>query len=296
MPYSSVKKVTERLRDGQVKPKVMFPTVDFLQPNWLALALEALEDLGLVVVSNTVPDHLQAELPAASERLNKALSEELGRDYTERNLRTNRRVEHQAPLRYEPYFYSFLELDSTHQAVEAYLGPNAVLRGQTFEHREGEHEGLVQSDWHMNFKVQGDGVKALDVVYVLDDLTPETSCLEVVLGSHRRRGVPDTEYLEWAARPFCCSAGSLLLMDARVWHRERSGCSSTRQVLVHQIFVPHWVKPFFDFPRLLGGEALKGRTERVQTYLGLRSRPPVSLEEFALPPEQRPYQAGQWEL
>lgn len=274
----------------------MIPIVDLAEPRWLSLAQQALEDLGVVSISNAVPDGLRQELPQAMGRLEKAIAHDLGPSYRQDNLRHNRRVEFQCPLRYEPYFYNFLELEATRQSVEALLGPWATLRSQTFEDRHGEQPDLVQVDWHMNFRVQGDGVKALDVIYVLDELNQATSCLELVLGSHRRKGRPNTEYMEWARRPFYCPAGSLVLMDARLWHREWAGTPTTRHLLIHQLFVPHWVKPFFDFPRLLGEEAVAARDPRTRRLLGFESRPPVSLQEFGLPPAERPYQAGQWEF
>lgn len=272
----------------------MFLTLDCADTDWVFLAKEALEDVGIVILANAIPVDVQAELAEATERLKRAVELDMGPEYAQTNLAQNSRLELQVPLRYEAYFYKFLELEPTRQAVEAVLGQHGILRSQTFEDRQGRHEGLIQADWHMNFKVPGDGVDALDVIYVFEELSSETSCLEVVLGSHRRRSRPDDRYLATAARPLCCPAGSLVLMDARLWHRESAGVETTRHLFVHQLFVPHWVKPFFDFPRLLGESELAQRDQRVQTYLGVHSRPPISMQEFTLPASERPYRSGQW--
>ena len=49
----------------------------------------------------------------------------------------------------------------------------------------------------------------------------------------------------------------------------------------------------FDYPRMLGEVTLSQLSPELQQFLGYHVRMPTSLAEFLLPPDVRPYRAGQ---
>jgi ectoine hydroxylase-related dioxygenase (phytanoyl-CoA dioxygenase family) len=272
----------------------MGPIIDVSSPGWLELSLDAVRDVGYAIVTGAIPESISSVFFTAATRLDAAVAREMGQSYALSNLEKRGRIERQAPFAYDPHFLEYLELPATTHLVERWLGAHATLRSQTLEIQLGQCPTLLQSQWHMNFKEPA--VKALDLLYFPEPMKEAECCLQLVPGSHRRTSRPSDEYLAWACRGIACPAGSLVVMDARLWHRERPSDPQTRQCLVHNLFVPHWVKPFFDYPRLVGKERMETLSERVQTYLGWFSRPPRSLAEFALPPGHRTYREGQWDI
>ncbi len=84
---------------------------------------------------------------------------------------------------------------------------------------------------------------ACNVAWLLDDFTPENGGTRYVPGSHRHGHSPDTTG-DHASVAITAPAGSLLIMDGRVWHQ--TGNNQTQDVQRAALFgyyVRRWLRP-----------------------------------------------------
>jgi hypothetical protein len=269
--------------------------LSYKESDFLSLALESLGHQGYAIITDVLDEAALVEAHEAIPGVDAALTEKEGSDFFKQRREKLSRIERPSPFLYHQHFYSYLEHPLTQQAVEAVVGPWATLRSSNLEFDYGSSGALYQSTWHMNLKLFSQDVASLDVIFILNELNERTSLLEMVPGTHKAGERPSDSYLSRASRLLTCPAGSVLLMDPKLWHREKTPSKDTNQVLFHSLFVPHYLKPYWDYPRFIGEEPPKHCSEKVARYLGYASRVPASLEEFHRPPERRLYQPGQWE-
>ncbi|MEX0666229.1 MAG: phytanoyl-CoA dioxygenase family protein [Acidimicrobiia bacterium] len=132
------------------------------------------------------------------------------------------------------------------------------------------------------------------ITIALDEFTNENGATYYLPRSHvtSPERPNEDEFYAGAVR-VCRQAGDAVFFSPRVWHaggvnstdRDRSGltvygCRS-------------FMKPRYDFPRLIDPALLDGASDRLRRVLGFDVRVPSAMDEFYRPPEQRLYKAGQ---
>jgi ectoine hydroxylase-related dioxygenase (phytanoyl-CoA dioxygenase family) len=194
--------------------------------------------------------------------------------------------------REEPVFLETLALPPVLALVEAFLGPAAILRFQmgNVMPPAGE-EGFLPSQpqaWHRNFARRGAGPGlTLEMAFNLEEMTAETGGLLVAPRSHRDPAPPSPARLDAEAVAIPGPAGSLQVLAGNLWHRESFNLDRReRRTLVQQYGQP-WMKPYLDYPRMLGAERLEALPERTRRLLGWEARVPATPREFYRPPAER---------
>jgi ectoine hydroxylase-related dioxygenase (phytanoyl-CoA dioxygenase family) len=136
----------------------------------------------------------------------------------------------------------------------------------------------------------------LGALFPLDDLTVENGATEVLPGSHERLDPPDLAVFERNAVRLLCPAGSMLLLNSRLWHR--GGVNRTDRAR-HMLTIGgcrSYMRSRFDFPRLIQntGSDILGVVGPVgRRFLGYNVRMPTSMDDYYLPADQRLYLADQ---
>jgi ectoine hydroxylase-related dioxygenase (phytanoyl-CoA dioxygenase family) len=195
-------------------------------------------------------------------------------------------------MKFDPHFYRFFEDPRLLALVDALLTPSATLRFQNVGVIQPGPNAFRPGPWHMNFRPGVRGYRAaIEIGFAIDQI--DEGMYEFALGSHQRPRRPDDQGLQTLARTFAIEAGTMIVFDSTLWHREGEAEAEQERRLVNHQFVRHFIKPHIDLVRALGEPAKQALPERTRRLLGWESRVPASLEEFYRPAATRLYQPGQ---
>ncbi len=192
-----------------------------------------------------------------------------------------------SPFRLDPDFFNLLINDPTDNLLKILLDDDYVLIQATMNNRKnrtdietGHHKSLGD-DWHTDSRYL-DG-RRLDrgfgylMAVMLDDFTEENGGTHYVPGSHLIRSVPERQG-NYKYNVLAGTAGTVVVMDSGMWHR--SGPSSNQdRWAVFNVFGPWFMKPYYDYPKMLGPELGATLSKRTRKLLHYTSIPPLNEDE-----------------
>lgn len=136
----------------------------------------------------------------------------------------------------------------------------------------------------------------MGIFFALDDITEENGASYFLPGSQHRLDAPtEAEFMAKAERA-TCSAGSMVVMNPRVWHRGGNNHTDKPRHALTLAACRSYMRSRFDFPRLIENsksEILNDLGEIGRRFLGYNVRVPASMDEYYLPPDQRLYLPNQ---
>jgi len=246
-----------------------------------------LNTLGFTIVKNAVP---KEQLPALKEHLRQAVlldnERYLGRPQKHKALVDNLAA----------YGRPFLELvdDETIQAVFAkYLGETCILYSYTSTILP-PNEHVPASDMHVDTpRLIPNYWSAMVMTVALDDFTAANGASWYLPGSHTCETRPSDETFAKYAVQVSRGAGDVLFFNPRVFHK--AGVNTTKEVryALGCYAVRSFMKPRFDFARMIPMSELTWATERLQRFLGHHTRVPANMDDYYVPGEKRLYRANQ---
>lgn len=244
----------------------------------MSRVVSAVSSTGIAILEDALPGSFMQRAREAVQTADRAERAFLA----ERSLGSDDAI--RMPMKHDDHFFRFLEQPYLHEIVDALLSPHAILRYQQAGFATADDSRVMaHHQHHMNFKVVMNGYRAgINLTFALDDMLGESS-LRFILGSHQRPTPPRPEDLSIAEIALECPAGSVLVYDSTIWHRDVPNLNPVPRHLVDHLFVRHFIKPYFDYPRALGPEVLASLPERSRRFLGWESRIPSTLEEFYAP-------------
>jgi ectoine hydroxylase-related dioxygenase (phytanoyl-CoA dioxygenase family) len=263
---------------------------------WLEKALAALRYAGCCVVTGV----LDADwLEATRERMyavQTAIHEDIGEDRLQRagELGVLRNM-----AGYDEFFLRFLELDPILQLVDGTVSETAILHLQNGfilppTPLSPNGEAVFQQRFHRDFPRHLDGYLAsLNTLLAVDEFTAANGGTIVVPGTHQRAERPPDAYLEAAAQPIECPAGSAIVFDSTLWHAAGRNASERDRLGINLQFTRSFIKQQVDYVRALGDEVVERQLPRTQQLLGWYTRVVTSLDEYYQPAERRLYRSGQ---
>ena len=261
--------------------------------NWLEQTIGSLHAAGYAVVLDVFDGERQEQTRQALYRAAKALREDLGEELLRgaRELSLVRLI-----MKYEPFFFELLELPPMLAVVDSYLSPDAILRYQVGVILPAASRNLpehrVMHDLHVNFRhIPNLPRLTLDCVLLVTGLTTEGGGIELYPGSHRRSTAPRSAEDLGQSVLITAPAGSMLVIDGALWHRELPNDSDSDKLYVTHQFAPPIVKQQIDLCAGLGESTMRSLPERTGRLLGWQARVPVTLQDFYLPVEKRLYKA-----
>ncbi|MDB5336426.1 MAG: phytanoyl-CoA dioxygenase [Planctomycetaceae bacterium] len=133
----------------------------------------------------------------------------------------------------------------------------------------------------------------LNLLLMLDDFTLENGATYLLSASHKADICPtDADFFLKAERAIG-AAGSVVLFNSNLWHAAGINTTDIPRRALTLTFTRPFIKPQFDYPRMLGYDRAEQFSELRKQILGYYSRIPATLEEWYQPPARRMYRSGQ---
>src|SRR5215469_7728517 len=263
--------------------------------SWLALVLEAVRNQGCAVVEGAVSPALLSKTRAAMFRAQQQIQAELGRERLERagELGVLRLM-----LKFDPIFFSFLEIQELLQIIDNTVSATAILHLQNGfvlpSLAPDETPKLFQNRFHQDFpRVLNGYLASINLMFAIDEFTASNGATVVALGTQQRAQAPDADFLDAVAVPVEAPAGSMIIFDSTLWHKAGINTSGKDRLAINHQFTRSFLKQQIDYVRALGTDLVLEQKPRTQQLLGWATRVVTSLDEYYQPPEKRLYQSGQ---
>ncbi len=261
---------------------------------WVGPAAEAVANEGYAVVEDVLPAPFLVECRAALYRAQAAILRDVGRERLERarELGVLRLM-----MKYEPFFFQFLELPALLAVVDRVLAPSAIMHLQNGfilpSFASDAQPQVFQNSYHQDFPRLLNGyVASINVFFAIDAFRVENGATWVVPRTHQRPR-PDTGVIERDGVPLTCPAGSMIVFDSTLWHAAGPNSSGADRLAINHQFTRSYIKQQIDYVRALGDAVVGGLPERSQQLLGWYTRVVTSLDEYYQPADRRLYRAGQ---
>ena len=146
-----------------------------------------------------------------------------------------------APLLEDPSFAELALNPVLRSISEGILGENFVLLQQngllnppaTYNFQAGWHRDLSYQHWVSSKPL------AFNALFCIDDFTLENGCTFALAGSHLRSEFPTDAFIEKHEIPLTAPAGSVVVMDAMLYHRAgHNRTENVRRGVNHLIGLP----------------------------------------------------------
>ncbi len=131
------------------------------------------------------------------------------------------------------------------------------------------------------------------VIWALDAFTPETGGTEVLPGSHSDPRAPSEEYFDRNCVQVQCAQGSLIVFQARLFHRSGVNSSNRWRHALTMNACRSFMKQRMDWVRLVPKAIADSLGPQGRRLLGYDTRLPSSMDEFFVPEGERLYKPNQ---
>jgi ectoine hydroxylase-related dioxygenase (phytanoyl-CoA dioxygenase family) len=111
----------------------------------------------------------------------------------------------------------------------------------------------------------------MNAIWCLDDVDEGNGATRYLPGSHRTTGFADIppDAVE-RMRPFAAAAGSVILMDGRLWHTSGANTSADRErAMAFAFYARSFLRHQCNWGRALPREAKQALSPQVREWLGL---------------------------
>ncbi|GAC1547421.1 MAG: hypothetical protein NVS2B17_31630 [Candidatus Velthaea sp.] len=250
-------------------------------------ACDEIADRGFTIVRNVVDS---VEISSLTADLERAIAEDLGlaavrpgqTSYMVLNLMFRGRS-----------FVRLLENTKLHACFDRLLGPTSILYAYT-------SSSMPPGGTNYSRRIHVDCPRFIDdyvsnvgVTLALNDFNEENGATRILAGSQRLPEQPDESRFESEAEHVYPRAGDAIVFNARTWHRGGINRSPAIRHSVTMNVCRSYMRQQFDFPRMVGPDVTDTLGPAGLRFLGFDVRMPVSLDEYYLPADKRPYKPNQ---
>jgi ectoine hydroxylase-related dioxygenase (phytanoyl-CoA dioxygenase family) len=263
--------------------------------SWLAQVQDALYCVGYAVVEDVLDVGF---LAATRDRMYRVQDRILNAIGEERLKAAGELGVLRLMMKYDPHFFTFLEIPEVLNIVDRVLSDTAILHLQNGfilpSFPPVSTPEVSQNTFHQDFPRVLSGYPAsVNVMFAIDSFTRDNGATLVVPGTHQRMQAPDRAYLARNAVPIECAAGAMLVFDSTLWHAAGQNTSGQDRLAINHQFTRSFFKQQIDYVRALGDAVILEQPARTQQLLGWYSRVVTSLDEYYHPPDKRLYRKGQ---
>lgn len=264
-------------------------------PGWLMHTVNAVRTAGYMIVEGVLEGDMIAQTRDHLYTVRERIQSEVGK---ERLTRAGELGILRNMMTYDEFFLTYLELPQMLQVVDATVSNTAILHLQNGfilpSFPPGEVPRTFQNKFHLDFpRVLNGFLASINALFAIDEFTAQNGGTLAVTGTHQQLVAPDLDYLERAAEPVECPAGSMLVFDSTLWHAAGANVSGADRLGLNHQFTRSYIKQQMDYVRALGNDRVKRQPPRTQQLLGWYTRVVTSLDEFYQPEDERLYRRGQ---
>lgn len=249
---------------------------DSRQP--LGCYLEEIFYTGYCVIENLIDDNALSEISMLIDRIYSQQMQEIGGTFAADIINDANIV--RCPMAYDKIFISLAKHPVIIDIMKQILGQSFLLLMQNAIINRPD-QGNYQTRWHRDLNYQhwtSSKPLALNALFCIDPFMPETGCTYVLPSSHLREAFPSDDFVRKHQVPVIASSGSLVIMDAMLYHRAGINISDKpRRALNHVIGLP-FMSQQIDISVFVG-ENLPD-DEFSNTYFGRRWHPASSAKEW----------------
>lgn len=236
----------------------------------LDLALEQLDEHGACVIAGALGTDLLADVRTAlyraaetDRRFGLAEDYQFGEDD-----HINQRIWNLPS--HDPIFCELLEHPTAIEVVKRRLGWPASLSSMSANVTNGGgSSGQIHTD---QIYLPGPLTRAwvYNLAWCIDEFRPENGATLILPGSHKFMG--DELPTELAARmvPVVAPAGSLFVMDGRLWHTNGLNTCGTSRAAVFAVYTLPWLLPQENWSVSINPSIRQFASETLQTLFGFR--------------------------
>lgn len=136
------------------------------------------------------------------------------------------------------------------------------------------------TNWHNDSRFIGG--KRLDkgfsyiVCIMFNDFTKTNGGTEYVPKSHLIRHIKPKRYANYKSKHILGKAGTVVIIDTGLWHKASNKLSKNNRWSLFSYYGPWFMKPYFNYPDMLGKKYKNKINSKIQKILHYNSIPPVS--------------------
>jgi ectoine hydroxylase-related dioxygenase (phytanoyl-CoA dioxygenase family) len=185
-----------------------------------------------------------------------------------------------SPLAFDDLFLQVAMLPGVLEIARRMLGDNLVLLQQNAIINQ-PLSPQYQSRWHRDLPYQhlvASRALAVNALLCVDDFTFETGGTVVLPGSHLFEEFPSSRLVGSCERTIGAPAGSVIMMNAMLYHRAGANISSGARRGVNHLIGRPLLAQQIDLPRLLGPRFADDPT--LGPFLGYRWNPAADVESW----------------
>ena len=155
---------------------------------------------------------------------------------------------------------------------------NRVLRKS--KSKKKFHLSNHGTNWHHDSRIIGG--KRLDkgfsyiVCIMFNDFTKTNGATEYVANSHLIRDKKPKRYANYKSKYILGKAGTVAIIDTALWHKASNKLSVNNRWSLFSYYGPWFMKPYFNYPAMLGKKYKKKMNKKIQKILHYNSMPPIS--------------------
>lgn len=124
---------------------------------------------------------------------------------------------------------------------------------------------------------------AVNVAWAIDDFTVENGATRFVPSSHGATEGPQPGRTDYETVPIECPAGSIFVMDGRVWHETGPNVSKDKtRIGLFAYYVRPFLRPQWNWDRTVPREVLEEASPLLRAMLGFGHNPTGSLDSLYL--------------
>lgn len=170
------------------------------------------------------------------------------------------------------FFASLVENPISHQLVGEFLGPNYILSNLSANiARPGSRSMAIHSDLQFVVPEPWSVPQSVNVIWCLTDTYADNGATLYAPGSHRHEtagSVPETIASQMV--PLEAKAGSVMIMDGRVWHTSGNNITSSEdRALVFGYYTAPYIRPQWNFSASLSEPVKQAVSPNLRFRLGL---------------------------
>ena len=182
-------------------------------------------------------------------------------------------------FRHDPELFALVTNGPMDEILQAMMGEDYTLTAANVINRQQRGDASkahYATSWHTDSRYVGE--ERLDkgfcysVVIMLDDFTADNGATHYIRYTHKDRTKPERDG-DYEHEVLTGEAGTMVIFDSGVWHRGGPSSQQSRWG-VFNLYSPWYVKPYFDFPAMMGEEFGKQASPLMRRLLHYSSQPP----------------------